>query len=159
MPIYEYKCGECSRKVTIFFPSFSAAEQRTAAGENRCSRCNSVNLTRLMSRAYTLRPEGGSDMDDLSEDPDRFMEGLDEDDPRSIARWARRMKDTMGEELDMGPEFDHALARIESGEDPDKVMGDLDMDALGAAGTGDEVLDDLDSDSSDDFGPASIGLG
>ncbi len=145
MPIYEYRCETCKRKLSIFFPSFQAAEQRIAAGENRCPRCGSPELVRLMSRVNTLRPEDGS-INDLSEDPDGLLDGLDEDDPRSVARWARRMKDSMGEEMDMGPEFDQALARIERGEDPDKVMEDIDPEALGAAG-GEE-----DAGGLDDFG-------
>lgn len=141
MPIYEYRCAQCKRRVSIFFPSFSAAEGRIASGEAKCSNCGSNNLTRLMSRVNTMRP-GDASMNDLSDDADSLLDGLNEDDPRSVARWARRMKDNMGEELDMGPEFDHALARIEAGEDPDKVMEDIDVDALGGAGMADEALDE-----------------
>ena len=36
--------------------------------------------------------------------------------------------------MDMGPEFDQALSRIEAGEDPDKVMEDMDPEALGGLG-------------------------
>ena len=155
MPIYEYRCGDCKRRVSIFFPSFSAAERRTAAGENSCPNCGSVHLTRLMSRARAIR-HGASGDEDISSMPDSMLDGLDEDDPRAVARWARQMKDAMGEELDMGPEFDRALARIEAGEDPDKVMEDLDPDALGGPAMDDEALDE---GGDDDFGPASIGLG
>ena len=116
--------------MSLFFPSFSAAESRIAAGETRCPRCGSADLTRLMSRVYAHRA-GDAPLDDLSEDAGRLMDGLDENDPRSIARWARRMKDSMGDEMDMGPEFDQALARIEAGEDPDRVMEDIDPEALG----------------------------
>jgi hypothetical protein len=41
----------------------------------------------------------------------------------------------------LGPEFDQALARIEAGEDPDKVMDDMDPEALGGTG-GDEGMDE-----------------
>ena len=159
MPIYEYRCGDCGRKVSLFFGSFSVAERRAEAGEIECPRCGGRKLARLMSRVNTVKSE-----DALSEDsmPDMDMDGmggmfdgLDDDDPRSVARWARRMKDSLGEEADMGPEFDQALARIEAGEDPDKVMDDMDPEALGGMGGGDdEALGDLD----DDFGPESIGL-
>src|SRR5690348_5540161 len=138
MPTYEYRCGACHRRVSIFFPSFSAAERRTAAGENRCPRCGSPDLTRLMSRFYTVRSDD-ADMEDMSEESDSMFEGMDEDDPRSVARWARRMKDSMGDEMDLGPDFDRALDRIESGEDPDKVMEDLDPEALGGAGADDDA--------------------
>jgi putative FmdB family regulatory protein len=159
MPIYEYRCDDCRRKVSLFFGSFSVAERKIEAGEIECPRCGSKKLDRLMSRVNMVRGE-----DALSEDamPDMdgmggMFDGLEDDDPRSVARWARRMKDSLGEEADMGPEFDQALARIEAGEDPDKVMEDMDPDVLGGMGAGggdDEALDDLD----DGFGPESIGL-
>lgn len=157
MPIYEYRCGGCKRKVSIFYPSFSAAERRIAAGENNCPQCGSADLARLMSRARAIRAEVPAGTD-LTENPEAMMAGLDEDDPRAVARWARHMKESMGEDLDMGPEFDRALARIESGEDPDKVMDELDPDALaGGGGMGDDDFDDAGGD--DDFSPSSIGLG
>jgi hypothetical protein len=76
---------------------------------------------------------------------DDLMAGIDEDDPREVARWARQMKDSLGEEFDMGPEFDQALTRIEKGEDPEKVMEDYDPAAF-AGGDGDEDYDDSDVD-------------
>jgi hypothetical protein len=86
-----------------------------------------------------------------------MLDGLEDDDPRTVARWARRMKDNLAEDIDMGPDFDMALARIESGEDPEKVMGDMDPDALNnLGGMGGDTDDDY--DSGDDFGPESIGL-
>jgi putative FmdB family regulatory protein len=157
MPIYEYRCEDCGRKVSLFFGSFSVAERRAEAGEIECPRCGGRKLARLMSRVNMVK--GGDalsedDMPDMDEMGGMF-DGLDDDDPRSVARWARRMKDSLGEEADMGPEFDQALARIEAGEDPDKVMDDMDPEALGGMGGGDdEALGDLD----DDFGPESIGL-
>ncbi len=158
MPIYEYDCGGCKRRVSIFFPSFSAVEARTTAGENRCPRCGSPDLTRRMSRARTLRhtsvgagvgagSDGGDD--DMPGDLEGMaagLEGLDENDPRAVARWARQMKETMGEEMDMGPEFDRALARIEAGEDPERVMEDLDPEALGGDVGDDGALDGADFD-------------
>jgi hypothetical protein len=89
----------------------------------------------------------GDDDDDMMGDMGGLaagLEGLDENDPRAVARWARQMKETMGDEMDMGPDFDRALARIESGEDPERVMEDLDPETLGVQG--DEALDDADFD-------------
>src|SRR5688572_28446842 len=111
MPIYEYRCGGCKRKVSIFFRSFSAV------GAASCPRCGSADLSRLMSRVAVVR--GGSDSegdgdDDFGPDPTAMMAGLDENDPRSVARWARRMSAEMGEPME--PEFEEALDRIEAGE-------------------------------------------
>ena len=142
MPIYEYRCGECNRRVSLFFPSFSAAESRIAAGEAKCPRCGSLALTRLMSRVYSQR-SNEDQLDDISDDTGGFLDGVDENDPRSIARWARRMKDSMGDEMDMGPEFDSALARIEAGEDPDKVMEDVDLDGIDGGDTAGGLDDEI----------------
>jgi hypothetical protein len=68
---------------------------------------------------------GSSEGEELY-DFDRMMSGVDEDDPRSIARWAKKMGREMGEEL--GPEFDEAMERIESGEDPESVLSETGSD-------------------------------
>lgn len=47
------------------------------------------------------------------------MGDLDENDPKSMARWMRRMGSEMGE--DVGPEFDDMVGRMEAGEMPDDV--------------------------------------
>ncbi len=155
MPIYEYKCGGCGRKVSLFFTSFSVAESRSAAGENRCPRCGSAELRRVMSRARTVRVGGRSAYDsemgaDLGANSmgaldDDLMAGIDQDDPRQVARWARQMKESLGEDFDVGPEFDQALTRIEKGEDPEKVMEDYDPEAF-AGGGSDGDFDDSDAD-------------
>jgi len=51
------------------------------------------------------------------------MEDLDENDPKSLGRWMRRMADEMGEPLD--PEMDEICRRLESGEDPEKIDEEL----------------------------------
>ena len=156
MPIYEYKCGNCNHRVSLFFRSISSAE--SGAADARCPNCGGASLTRLVSKISVLRgnsdqPPGlpsfeGDEVDyTVPEDDDIYgahggdvpgapglgdiMSGVDEDDPRSIARWARQMQAQTGESL--GPEFDTALSRIESGEDPDRVMDDLEPAMGGAA--------------------------
>ncbi len=111
MPIYEYRCASCRRRTSVFVRSVSSPV--TAA----CEHCGSGELTRLMSRFAVQR--GGGDLDD-----DGGLGDVDENDPQSVARWARRMKDEMGE--DLGPEFDSMVDRIAAGEDPESVMGEED---------------------------------
>ena len=123
MPIYEYRCNTCHRRASIFQRSIRDA---TAVV---CSHCGSTDLTRLISRVAVLRPEG-SHLDDLASDAS--LADLDESDPRSVARWARRMGREMGE--DLGPEFDEMVERMEAGEMPED---------LGEGGE-EEPLDDFD---------------
>jgi len=114
MPIYEYRCAACRRRTSVFVRS--ASSPVSAA----CEHCGGRRLTRLMSR-FAVRRKRSADLDDPSS-----IDGIDENDPRSVARWARRMGDEMGE--DMGPEFDEMVSRMEAGESPDDVMGE---DGLG----------------------------
>lgn len=125
MPIYEYRCHDCKRRVSIFWRSFSDLENKDAAP--RCPRCGGTNLRRLVSRVAVLRSED-SHLDDLA-DPG-MLSGLDEDDPKSMARWMRRMSREVGE--DLGPEFDEVVGRLEAGESPEDIetaLPDLGGDA------------------------------
>jgi len=123
VPIYEYRCGGCARRVSVFQRSI----QSSAAAA--CPHCGSHDLARLISRVAVMRSEE-SRLGDLASDAG--LADLDERDPRSLARWARRMGREMGEEL--GPEFDEVVERLEAGEMP----GDMDDEGGG------EPLDDFD---------------
>jgi hypothetical protein len=71
-----------------------------------------------MSRVAVLRPEGGnSDSFDESSIAD-----VDENDPRSMAKWVRTMSRQMGEPLDS--EMEANLERMEAGEMPDDFDGE-----------------------------------
>jgi putative FmdB family regulatory protein len=125
MPIYEYRCHTCRRRVSIFFRSFSDIQAEPA-----CPRCGSTHLTRLISRVAVVRSED-SRIDDLA-DPS-MLDGLDEDDPKSMARWMRKMSAETGE--DMPPEFDEVIDRLESGQSPEEI--EESMPDLGEAMGGD----------------------
>lgn len=115
MPIYEYRCGGCQRRVSVLFRGF------TSVGDATCPRCGSRDLTRLVSRVSFHRSAGAGD-DDFGGALDDF----DERDPRAMARSMRAMSDETGEPLD--PEMEEALGRLEAGEDPEAVMNQLDAD-------------------------------
>jgi putative FmdB family regulatory protein len=129
MPIYEYRCNDCRRRVSIYWRSFSEVETARA----RCPSCGGQNLARLISRVAVLRSED-SRLEDLA-DPGNLA-GLDENDPKSMARWMRKMSSEMGE--DLGPEFDEVVGRLEAGESPEDI--EATMPDLG----GGEGFDDYD---------------
>src|SRR5215831_18691171 len=115
MPIYEYRCGGCKRKVTVL--TLRASEAVDAV----CDRCGSRDLTRLMSRFAMVRSED-SRLDDLA-DPSS-LDGLDEKDPKSMARWMRKMGKELGE--DVGDDFDEMVDELEAdgGDDDGTSDGD-----------------------------------
>ena len=76
-------------------------------------------MRRLISRFAVLKSEE-SRMETLS-DPSMFA-GVDENDPRSVGKWARKLGQQLGE--DLPPEYDEMVDQIERGEMPDDVAGD-----------------------------------
>jgi len=127
VPIYEYRCHDCRRRVSLFFRSFSDIKD-----EPSCPRCGGSHLTRLISRVAVVRSED-SRLDDLA-DPSTLGD-LDENDPKSIARWMRKMSAETGEE--MPSEFDEVIDRLESGQSPEEIessMPDLADDLGGGMG-------------------------
>lgn len=126
MPTYEYWCGCCRRKIAIFYRSMGAAREAVP----RCPRCNGVDLDRRVSRVAVLRSEE-SRLDSLA-DPAAFA-GLDENDPKSLARFMRKMSDETGESLD--GEFEEVCSRLESGEDPEAI--EKSMEGVGGGEGGD----------------------
>lgn len=132
MPIYEYTCHDCKRRISLLWRSFADAETR----EPVCPRCGGNDLTRLISRVSVVRSEE-SRLDNLADTPD--LSGLDENDPKSLARFMRKMASETGE--DLGPEFEEVVDRLEAGEDPESIeqtMPDLAGEGGGMGMGGDD---------------------
>ncbi len=94
MPIYEYLCGKCGRKMSFLVLSPSSFRPT-------CKFCRSSDLEQLFSRFATPKSEE-SRLESLA-DPST-LSGLDENDPGSVARWMKKMGKEMGE--DMGGDID-----------------------------------------------------
>jgi len=128
MPIYEYRCRDCRRLSTFVTLSVGAAF------EPLCQHCGSTALDRLVSRVAIGRSEE-SRMDSLA-DPSALA-GLDENDPKSMARWMKKMGREMGE--DAGENFDQnideAMAGTEGGS-PGGENGEDEGADFGGTGTG-----------------------
>lgn len=110
MPIYEYRCRDCGRKST--FLTLSAKSNLAP----KCKKCGSENLVKLVSRVAVSRSEE-SRLESLA-DPSKLA-GLDEKDPKSLARWMKRMGKEMREDLgeDFDQSIDEAMEEAEKGEE------------------------------------------
>jgi len=81
------------------------------------------DVSRLLSRVAILKSEE-SRLDDMSDDA--ALSDVDENDPRSIARWARRMGEQLGD--DVGDDFREMVDQLESGEMPEDMPAPGGMD-------------------------------
>jgi len=128
VPIYEYECRGCNRRVSLLIRSLASAEAP------RCPRCGSAELSRLMSRFAS--PKSEEARLEAAADPSQFGD-LDENDPQSVARFVKRMGDATGEDLgdDLGEAME-AAAGEEGGIDGSAEGGG--EGSLGESGGGDE---------------------
>lgn len=127
MPNYDYSCKNCGRKIRLFF---AYADYDSA--KPKCTNCGSLELRRVISRVALAKSEE-SRLDSL--DPDSMLSGVDEDDPRSLGRFMKKMSQEMGE--DLGDEFNEVVDRLESGESPEEIEKSLPEDT----GAGDSFAD------------------
>jgi putative FmdB family regulatory protein len=95
MPIYEYRCSVCGRKTTVLIRTQG---EKT---DPLCSHCGGKGLTRLFSRFASPKSEEAR-LERLADPSD--WGGLDENDPKSVARWAKKAGKEMGE--DFGGDLD-----------------------------------------------------
>jgi len=120
MPIYEYYCFDCRKRVSIFYRTLSAAQK----AEPICPICGGKRLHRLVSRVRVLHSEEDR-LERLADSS--LMAGLEGEDPRALARFMREMKQELGEEAD-DPELDEMIGRLEAGESPEAIEASLGLD-------------------------------
>ena len=151
MPIYEYFCPS-NRRIYSFF----ASSLRFADKVPRCPDNPKWKLEKMISGfAITGRAKEksadtpGDDFDDakmeaaMGEMEREFGHVAESDnpDPRALAKMMRRMGEMTGQK--MPAQMDEVIARLEKGEDPDKLeaeYGDVfdAMDSADATATGDD---------------------
>jgi putative FmdB family regulatory protein len=90
MPIYEYRCQEC-RHISSFLV-LNLNEPFSPV----CKQCGSDSLDRVLSRVH-VRLSEETRMERLA-DPAAWS-GLDENDPKSVAKMLKKMGQEMGEDF------------------------------------------------------------
>ena len=101
MPIYEYRCEDCG-KISEFLQI-----RTNEAFVPQCKRCKGMKLSRVLSKVRVVRSEE-SRMEGLA-DPSKWGD-LDESDPKSMARWMKRMGKELGEDVgDVDQMMDEAM--------------------------------------------------
>lgn len=90
MPIYEYSCLECRRRSSFLIMNPRHPNLIV------CLHCGGSKLERLLSR-FAVPTSEESRLESLT-DPAN-LGGLDESDPRSVARLMKKMGEEMGEDV------------------------------------------------------------
>jgi putative FmdB family regulatory protein len=120
MPIYEFRCRQCGKKSE--FITFRISEELSPS----CRHCGSEAVDRIPSRVR-VRLSEETRMERLA-DPSR-LGGLDENDPKSMMRWMKKMGQEMGEDL--------------GEEDMDAMIEEaMEEEARGPAGPSENLSDD-----------------
>ncbi len=128
MPVYEFYCSDC-HAIFTFLSRRVNTDKRPA-----CPRCGRPELERQVSTFAVSSGRKDEPVDDMPElDGDRMetvmealageMEGVDENDPRQMARFLRRFTEVSG--MDLGSEVEEAIRRLEAGEDPEKIEEEI----------------------------------
>jgi putative FmdB family regulatory protein len=107
MPIYQYDCSGCGRRVDVFFRSVSKVS------EPACPECGSKRLKRAISPFARARSERER-LDSV--DVKQELGHLESGDVAGFARWARRKGKEYGS--DLGSEFRAIADKADAGEDP-----------------------------------------
>lgn len=119
MPIYEYRCNNCRKKVAVLILNRSAEEPV-------CTLCGSNELTRLFSRFAAPKSEEAR-LESLA-DPGKWGD-IDENNPAGMAKFMKKMGKEFGDELgeDFEQEVESAVEEASKGEDgsPDISSPDL----------------------------------
>ncbi len=115
MPIYEYHCSQCEKRVSIFWRSIKEAKGKRA----KCPACGSEELSRLVSPFKRLRGKSSAELP-FSESE---LEALNNEDPKAMARLFQRMSKEMDEPME--GDMEEVVDRLAHGEEPEKVEKDM----------------------------------
>ncbi len=116
MPIYEYRCRDCRRVLSFLILNLNQPFTPV------CEKCGSQNLERILSRV-NVRLSEDTRMERLA-DPGLWS-GVDENDPKTVARMLKKFGQEMGEdfpgEVDQMVEEAMEGERGEKGEDTGEI--------------------------------------
>lgn len=117
MPVYEYRCNACGRRVTLNYKTYAAYDAAREAGLT-CPYCGAADLARLISRVAVAKP--GRDYSSLSSD--EMLNVLEGGDTREIGR----MFTQAGQDEAMDdPSMREVGERLLKGESPESIERDL----------------------------------
>lgn len=94
MPIYEYRCADCGKRTSLFVLNLKNPPPLA------CKFCQGIKLERILSKFAAPKSEEAR-LERLA-DPSNLgdMSEIDENEPRSMARFMKKMGSEIGEDFD-----------------------------------------------------------
>lgn len=112
MPLYEYRCGGCGKKVTLLVRSTEGSRGLC------CPNCSSADLKRLFSTFRVTKTDHDIYEDILGDN--RLVRGMESNDPKALVEWNKRM--SRGDES-VAPEYEDMMGKMSAGEWPEEMTG------------------------------------
>jgi len=112
MPLYEYRCNKCHKRITLLV--------RENSSDLACPVCGGQELSRLFS-TFSIKHTYLDNYESILDDS-QLVKGLERDDPRALAEWNRRMS-RGAEDDNVGPEYQEMLEKMDRGEVPTTPVG------------------------------------
>lgn len=136
MPIYEYYSPDTNRIYSFYAKTLAQGQLVPRCPDNPKARMKKIVSTFAVTGRNREEPKaaagpdaGGPDdakMESAMAAMESEFSGLDENDPKAMARMMRRMSELTGEKLD--EPMEEAMRKLEEGADPDSLE-----DSLGSA--------------------------
>ncbi|MFO7320491.1 MAG: zinc ribbon domain-containing protein [Chloroflexota bacterium] len=114
MPVYDYRCNQCGRRVALFYKTYKDYDEAT----HTCPNCGSTDLTRLISRVAIARPS--RNYENMSSD--EMLSVLEGGNPREVGEMMRQLGQ---DEEGLGDTYKEVTERLLKGESPEKIEQEL----------------------------------
>ena len=120
MPLYEYRCNKCQRRLSVLVRSLSETPEPV------CDACGGKEVSRLFSTFARIKTDNDV-YDEILNDND-LTKRMMANDPSAMLEWSRKME---GSEAEKNPEYEEVFQRMERGEDIQSVVTDIQKRELG----------------------------
>jgi putative FmdB family regulatory protein len=114
MPVYDYRCNQCKRRVALFYKTYKDYDQAI----HTCPNCGSTNLTRLIGRVAVAHPSRNY----AGMSSDEMLNVLEGGNGREVGEMMHQLGQ---DEAVNDPMFREASERLMRGEDPESVGADM----------------------------------
>lgn len=109
MPLYEYRCGGCAKKVTLFVRGYERA------ASSCCPLCASTDLKRMFSTFRVTKTDHDIYEDILGDN--QLVKRMEANDPAALSEWNRRMS----RDESVAPEYEDMVGKMDAGQWPEEL--------------------------------------